>query len=405
MYFARFITAASLSSLFLILTNCSEDPIQADLSKNDLSLDTLLLKNISGFTYQISPDISSYKKLYVGNSQNFTFPSTLLKFPSSGWDTFLDSLVTIDSIFLKIYTADSLIDSDLSLHLYFLPDSVFSESNSNVTNLYDLDFSHWNDLGTPNVIVRSDTSDTISFFQESILSWDLTQQIISLTDTSNYHRTFSLSFSNESDSSFIELYSREYSTGNLDPKIEIYYRSENNNTITEETLIDTLTRIVYVSEDISTINNSNLSETVDSTIMLSRGRGYRSIINIPFDSLSLPPYSIIRYANLFLYQKEDSLNSYSIRMEPLTGVIIQDQPLIFDSDPYQNLGAHFSNSGTSEGKLQISLKSYFQSILMVDTLNNVGVKLYSSINNSLFDAIEFDLGNDQNRVEILYAAP
>ena len=49
--------------------------------------------------------------------------------------------------------------------------------------------------------------------------------------------------------------------------------------------------------------------------------------------------------------------------------------------------------------------SYFQSILMVDTLNNVGVKLYSSINNSLFDAIEFDLGNDQNRVEILYAAP
>ena len=119
MYFARFIAAASLSSLFLILTNCSEDPIQADLSKNDLSLDTLLLKNISGFTYQISPDISSYKKLYVGNSQNFTFPSTLLKFPSSGWDTFLDSLVSIDSIFLKIYTADSLIDSDLSLHLYF----------------------------------------------------------------------------------------------------------------------------------------------------------------------------------------------------------------------------------------------------------------------------------------------
>ena len=203
-----------------------------------------------------------------------------------------------------------------------------------------MDFSDWNDLGTPNISVRSDTSDTISFFQESVLSWDLTQQITSLTDTTNYHRTFSLSFSNEFDSSFIELFSREYSAGTLDPKIEIYYRSVNSSS-TEETLIDTLTRIVYVSEDISTINNSNLSEIADNTIMLNRGRGYRSIINIPFDSLSLPPFSIIRYANLFLYQKEDSLESYSIRMEPLIGNIINEQPLIFDSDPYENLGYIF----------------------------------------------------------------
>ena len=47
MYFARLVTAAGLSSFLLLITNCSEDPIQADLSTNDLSLDTLLLKNIS----------------------------------------------------------------------------------------------------------------------------------------------------------------------------------------------------------------------------------------------------------------------------------------------------------------------------------------------------------------------
>ena len=404
MYFARLITAAGLSSILLILTNCSEDPIQTDLSTNDLSLDTLLLKNISGFTYQISPDISAYKKLYIGNNHNFSFPSSLLKFPSTGWDTFLDSLVTIDSIFLKVYADDSLLDSDLGLHLYFISDSIFSESNSHIANLYDLDFSNWNDLGTPNISVRSDTSDTISFFQESVLAWDLTQQITSLIDTTNYHRTFSISFSNELDSSFIELFSREYSAGALDPKIEIYYRSINSSS-TEEALIDTLTRIVYVSEDISTINNSNLSEIENNIIMLNRGRGYRSIINVPFDSLSLPSFSIIRYANLFLYQKEDSLESYSIRMEPLIGALISEQPLIFDSDPYENLGAHFSSSSTLEGKLQISLKSYFQSVLMVDTLKNVGMKFYSSINNSLFDTVKFDLDNDLNRVEILYATP
>ena len=404
MYLARLITAAGLSSIILLLTNCSEDPIQADLSENDLSLDTLLLKNISGFTYQISPDISAYKKLYIGNSQNFSFPSSLLKFPSNGWDTFLDSLVTIDSIFLKVYADDSLLNSDLGLHLYFISDSVFSESNNHSANLYDLDFSNWNDLGPPNISVRSDTSDTISFFQETVLSWDLMPQITSLIDTANYHRTFSLSFSDPSDSLFIELFSREYSAGTLDPKIEIYYRSVNSSN-TEETFIDSLTRIVYASEDISTINNSNPSAITHNTIILNRGRGYRSILNIPFDSLSLPSFSIIRYANLFLYQKEDSLESYSIRMEPLISNIINEQPLIFDSDPYENLGLHFSNSSTSEGKLQISLKSYFQSVLMVDSIKNVGMKFYSSINNSLFDTVKFDLDNNLNRVEIFYAAP
>ena len=36
MYFARLITAAGLSSILIILTNCSEDPIHTDLTTNDL---------------------------------------------------------------------------------------------------------------------------------------------------------------------------------------------------------------------------------------------------------------------------------------------------------------------------------------------------------------------------------
>ncbi len=404
MYFPRLVTVAGLSSFLLFSINCSEDPIQTDLSTNDISLDTLLLKDISGFTYQISPDISAYKKLYIGDSKNFSFSSSLLKFTSTGWGTFLDSAVTIDSIFLRVYTNDSLLNGELDLHLYFLTDSIFSEYDSYSDNLNDLDFSIWNDLGTPNIIVTSDTSDTISSLQQSILSWNLMQQVTSLTDTANQHRTFSLSFSDELDNSLVELFSREYSAGVLDPKIEIFYRSLNSLSA-EEVLIDTLTRIVYVSEDISVIDNPNLGEIENNIIMINRGRGFRSIINIPFDSLSLPSYSIIRYANLFLYQKEDSLESYSIRMEPLIGSVINDSSLNFESDPYENLGAHFSNSTTSEGKLQISLKSYFQSVLMVDSLKNVGMKFYSNINNSLFDTVKFDLDNDLNRVEILYGKP
>ena len=376
MYFTRSISIIGLSSILFFVLNCSEVPIQTDLSNNSQSLDTLSLADISGFTYQISPEISSYQKLYVGHNSNFSFPISLLKFPSTGWDTFLDSSVTIDSIFLKVYSGDSLINSDLNLVLHFSPDSVFSELNSYVDQFSDIGLSQWTNLGAPNVSIISDTSDTISHFQESILDWELSDLINTLTDTTISDRTFSLSFSENMDSTFIELYSREYSSGDLDPKIEVYYRSE------QESVIDTLTRIIYVAEDISAIDNPLSSGSSDNSIIISRGRGYRSIINIPFDSLSLPPFSVIRYAHLFLYQKGDS-----------------------DSDPYENLGAHYSTFSTAEGKLQISLKSYFQSILMVDSLKNVGMKFSSSINNSLFDSVEFDLSNDKNRVDILYVSP
>ena len=71
-------------------------------------------------------------------------------------------------------------------------------------------------------------------------------------------------------------------------------------------------------------------------------------------------------------------------------------------------GMNGSPSGTASPKSSpepISLKSYFQSVLMVDSLSNVGMKLYSSLNNSLFDSVKFDLDNNNNRVEILYASP
>jgi hypothetical protein len=91
-------------------------------------------------------------------------------------------------------------------------------------------------------------------------------------------------------------------------------------------------------------------------------------------------------------------------MDPLKQAV-DSLELFFESDPYDNSGAYYSSSNTSEGKLQISLKSYFQSLLMVDSLINVGMKFSSSINNSLFDSVRFDLGNEKTRVDILYVSP
>ena len=406
MKFTSLLSTIGLCGLLLFFANCSEEPIQSDLSNISQSIDTLLItsSDITAFNYQVSPDIGGYNKLYVGNQDGFNFTSSLLKFSTIGWNTFIDSTVTVDSLFFKVFAGDSSLTIDNNLKLYFSNDSIFDENNSSLADLSNIDFSSWINLGSPAIDVITDTSDTVSQFQETSLSWNLSSISESLIDTTKLYRTFALSYG--ADESFIELFSREYSSGSLDPKIEVYYRSEVNLS-SDSTIIDTLTRLVYVSEDLSILKDMEDAINVDNSIFISRARGYRSIFNIPFDSLSLPPYSVIRYANLSLYQKEntnDTLKSFSVRMEPLK-VEIDTSSQVFELDPYDYLGQHYSSATTASGKLEISLKSYFQSILMTDSIKNVGFKLYSNMSNDLFDSLSFDLDNVNNRLEIFYVAP
>lgn len=406
MKFTSLLSTIGLCGLLLFFANCSEEPIQSDLSNISQSIDTLLItsSDITAFNYQVSPDIGGYNKLYVGNQDGFNFTSSLLKFSTIGWNTFIDSTVTVDSLFFKVFAGDSSLSIDNNLKLYFSNDSVFDENNSSLADLSNIDFSSWSNLGSPAIDVIIDTSDTVSQFQETSLSWNLSSISESLIDTTKLYRTFALSYG--ADESFIELFSREYSSGSLDPKIEVYYRSEVDLS-SDSTIIDTLTRLVYVSEDLSILKDMEDAINVDNSIFISRARGYRSIFNIPFDSLSLPPYSVIRYANLSLYQKEntnDTLKSFSVRMEPLK-VEIDTSSQVFELDPYDYLGQHYSSATTASGKLEISLKSYFQSILMTDSIKNVGFKLYSNMSNDLFDSLSFDLDNVNNRLEIFYVAP
>ena len=406
MKFTSLLSTIGLCGLLLFFANCSEEPIQSDLSNISQSIDTLLItsSDITAFNYQVSPDIGGYNKLYVGNQDGFNFTSSLLKFSTIGWNTFIDSTVTVDSLFFKVFAGDSSLSIDNNLKLYFSNDSIFDENNSSLADLSNIDFSSWSNLGSPAIDVIIDTSDTVSQFQETSLSWNLSSISESLIDTTKLYRTFALSYG--ADESFIELFSREYSSGSLDPKIEVYYRSEVDLS-SDSTIIDTLTRLVYVSEDLSILKDMEDAINVDNSIFISRARGYRSIFNIPFDSLSLPPYSVIRYANLSLYQKEntnDTLKSFSVRMDPLK-VEIDTTSQVFELDPYDYLGQHYSSATTASGKLEISLKSYFQSILMTDSIKNVGFKLYSNMSNDLFDSLSFDLDNVNNRLEIFYVAP
>jgi len=366
------------------------------------NIDTLLITDISGYNYQISPDISGYNKLYVGSKEEFTFLSSLFNFSSNSWDTFLDSTVTVDSIFFKVFSGDSLIEDNPNLNLYFSTDSIFDESNSLVSELGYVVYDEWVGVGTPSVEVVIDTSDTISTFQETVLKWDIGSLVGTIIDTLTLHRTFSLSLPSGS-SSFFELYSREYSSGSLDPKIEVYYRREIGSN-PDSSVVDTLTRIIYVSEDISVIETLEIDDNGDNNIYICRARGSRAILNIPFDSLSLPKYSVIRSANLSLFQPGDSLDNFSVRMDPLK-FLPDSGSSVFNADPYENLGMHFSSATVASSKLQISLKSYFQFILMNDSLTNVGLKFSASTSNDLFESVNFDLNHVNNKLEIFYVSP
>ena len=382
------------------LPSCSEEPIHTDLSNVDNNIDTMLITDISGYNYQISPDISNYNKLYVGSKEEFTFLSSLFNFASNGWDTFFDSTVTVDSIFFKVFSGDSLIENNINL--YFSTDSIFDESYSLVSELGNLNFDEWVGLGIPSVEVVIDTSDTVRNFQETVLKWDIGILVETIIDTLTLNRTFSLSLPS-GNSSFFELYSREYSSGSLDPKIEVYFRRGIGSN-PDSSVVDTLTRIIYVSEDISVIETLEIDDNGDNNILISRARGSRAILNIPFDSLSLPRYSVIRSANLSLFQPGDTLDNFSVRMDPIKFLTYSGSSVL-NADPYENLGMHFSSATVASNKLQISLKSYFQSVLMNDSLTNVGLKFSASTSNDLFESVNFDLNHVNNKLEIFYVSP
>ena len=413
MYFFRF--SLILTGLIVISVfnwQCAEEPIVADLSHLSQTADTLTLHSITGFTYQVPPEIGSIKRLYVGTKGELYFPFTFLTIHSygsdgTGWDSLLDTAITIDSVFFKVYSNDSLLSSDIGVHLYFLPDSFFSELESNYIDYPpSFFFSDWFDLDRPSTSQVIDTTDTAQIYAETVLSWEISEVLPTLMDTtdSNLVRTFGIGFP-EMDSTFLEIYSREYSSGSQDPKIEVYYRQEMY-VASESSPIDTLMKTFYTVGDLSIVYPGEGYDVLPGEIAVSQGKGFRSIVNVPFDSLTLPEFSLIRSAKLILKQGSDTTNAFGIAMQPLNEGLDTTET-IFDNDPYQELGAYSSSSTIVDGKFEISLKSFLQSILMVDTLKNVGMKLSSGLSSDLFETARFNLLSDTDpaRVEILYVAP
>ena len=410
-----------LIALAFLFWNCSEDPLSVELDNSNLFIDTLSLSKISAYNYLIPPNIGSSDRLYVGEKSGFHVPYSLIKIDSVGqftsntgikWSAFLDSSITlerVDSIHFKLFSNDSLFDDNSNLKLYLNCNFSFSEDSSTYLNINeDLVSEDWTLIGSPHI---KSNIDTLGNYLSTELTWEMTNfdslVIWDNIDTLNEKKSRVFAISSD-DTSFLEFLSKESSTGSTDPKINVYYRQ---NIIIEEdsTYSDTLLSATFYSDgDVSIIDPTNFIQenpfSDSSVVCINNGSGAQSILQIDFDSETLPSNAIIRNAVLKL--PLDSIRSdsgYQIIINPLSK---QLSPL--DSDPYLGLGSPYRVSSKTDGSsiFQISLKSFLQDVIY-DKQSNMGFKIISSISNNPFKKIFINLNDTQNKpkIEITYVKP
>ena len=386
------------------LWQCSETPLNNDLTHSSLYIDTLVVNDITGENYMVAPNLGRNERLYVGTKNGINVPLSFIKIvtpiPNSSDSTFI-----IDSLRFVLYSKDSSLSSNSIPNLFFSPDSQFDENNSTYLDYIDFSLSDWFDLGQPSVKVITDTTDTSSLFTHTELIWDIDTLKQSLTDTldSNLVRTFSIQFMNN-DSNFIELFSEEASQGEKDPKIIMYYRQ--NITSTDSTVIDTNSITIYSNGDLSIINPSGI-EPYSNKLGLSNGLGLRSILNISFNEGSLPDGSIIRSGNLIL-NADTSLTPeiYNIIIDPLNSdSSVVDSITVYDIDPYDAIGYPYRISSDAEnGVYVIQIKNILQNISLGNEMN-IGFKLVANEKNDPFESAWFDIESEPRpRLEIIYVA-
>jgi len=382
---------------------CEDNPIEADLSHLSLSVDTLSIDSISVSSYWVAPNLGSNERLYLGTKNGLEVPVAFVGISDHFyWDYYFDSTVTFDSLHFILYSNDSLLTQSSTPNLYFKSDSQFNESKSTYLDFEGFTTADWEDLGLPIVNVNTDTN---ALFTHTELVWDIMSIDSMLMDTvdSNLIRNFAIQLTNR-DTNFIELLSREATSGEKDPKVKMYFR-QNIEVSEDSTFRDTLNVTIYSFGDISIIDPGSIN-TESTNLGLSNGIGLRSLVSISFDSVSLLEGSLIRKAQLTLpIDTSASSEGYNIIVDPIDESV-DTADVVFETDPYTGIGYPYRvSSDTEDGLFIISLKSFLQNITLGNE-TNLGFKVVANEKNDPFESIHFDLENESVKpiLEIIYVA-
>ena len=384
---------------------CEDNRIEADLSHLPLSMDTVSIGSVSFSSYRVAPNLGSNDRLYLGTKNSLDVPLSFIGIKDHYyWSNSLDSTVTVDSLHFILYSSDSLLTQTSTPNLFFNPDSQFNESKSTYLDFVGYSIADWESIGQPNVIVNTDTSGIFTYTE---LVWDIMSIDSMLTDTvdSNLIRNFAIQLIN-SDTNFIELFSREATSGDgpMDPKVKMYYR-QNIEINEDSTFHDTSNVTIYSFGDISIIDPGPI-DTESINLGLSNGIGLRSLVSISFDSASIPEGSLIRKALLSLpIDTSSSSDGYNIIVDPIDESV-DTADVVFETDPYTGIGYPYRISSDIEnGMFIISLKSFLQNITLGNE-TNLGFKVVANEKNDPFESINFDIENESAKpvLKIIYVS-
>ncbi|MBH09433.1 MAG: hypothetical protein CMG74_03595 [Candidatus Marinimicrobia bacterium] len=390
---------AGFTFILFIVLHCTENPIDSDLSHISHNIVDTTIYNISGYSYWIAPNLGSTEKLYFGSKNGLNIDFNIIEmFNSSAWNSLDDSTITIDSILFRIYSNDStLSENQMSFEMYFSPDSHFDEINSTHMDFIGFELDALESVGTGLINVKRDSLD---IFSQTEISWDLLQIEHLMTDSvqSNMYRTFIIIL-DSGDSTFLELYSREATTGSKDPKIEIFYRQFSQNNI-DSTNVDTLSSTIFAKKDLTVIDYNQVP--IDSSYDgISLGFGQRMILSFDF---SLPQGSLIQNAELILSQDSTlSINGYKLILDPLDQEL-DTSAIEFIKDPYITLGYPWIMASTIENSVATIGMKYFLQNVNMSNKDNFGLKLLPAGTNDPFHKVPFIFNGNYRkpRLEIIY---
>ena len=399
--YPKFILYYLLASM---LCNCSNDTLKSNLSHSNLKLGSLRIDSLSFRHYNVAPNIASNERLYLGEKNDINALFSFVKINSSPyWDYYYDSTIIIDSVHFYVYCPDSVISHIELPNLYFSPDSHFQENTSNFMDYDEFFLTNWSKIGQPAV---KNVLDTAGIYSHVQLKWSIDSLLHVLVDTldTNLTRTFALEMDNNQEN-FIEIYSEEASTGDLDPKVTMYIRQSIS--VNDSVVMDTSSRIIYSAGDLSI-----LYPTIDSEqtglLNLSNGRGSRALIDVPFSENSLPQGSIIRSANLILPYDSSVINlPENLLFDPIdVDTIAVDSEQFYYQDPFTGMGIPYALSiDPLFGEYTIPIKNILQNIILGNESNS-GFKLIANERNNPFFQIPLKVGDGEPnlRLEIIYVS-
>ena len=383
---------------FMTVFGCTENIVTGDLGHLSNNIVDTISYNIAGQSYYVNPKFGDIDGLYFGRKNNLSAEISLFRMSSSNvWKMYHDSTFIIDSIFFDIQSPDTNIYVGMNFNLYFSNESYFSESKSYSDDFDNFNIDNWQEIG-PGKIEKNNNSD------KTMISWNLSELITYIFDKpgdSTLVRSFAVKY-NHNASGFFKFYSRESSAGGAqDPKITLFYKEllNLNNTIS----YDTANTNIYVSEDITIIkNDNNIKDSLNCNISL----GFGERLKISFD-YSFPTGSLLKKADLVLITDKDTVSEgFSILMDPIVNYI-DSNSVDFVDDPYSTIGFPLSAISSVENfEIRFDMKNYFQYLILND-VENYGLKMVPTTSNSPFDITRFSFNDDNTkpRLELVYVVP